>query len=96
VGSSRDPGETYDGSLRAATTAITEGVAGGAADGERWVAAPLPAPAVDAYGAGDSFGAALCFALARGDALPDALDLAARAGASVVTGRGPYTAQIAS
>jgi len=49
---------------------------------------------VDAYGAGDSFAAALCFALARGDALDDALALAARAGAAVVTGAGPYAAQL--
>jgi ribokinase len=96
VGSSGDPGELYDGSLRAKTVAITDGTAGGRANGERWVAAPLPGPAVDSYGAGDSFGAALCFALARGDELPDALELAARAGASVVTGRGPYAAQLPS
>ena len=32
-----------------------------------------PGPIVDTYGAGDSFCAALCFALTRGDALPDAL-----------------------
>ena len=53
-----------------------------------------PGPLEDAYGAGDSFAAALCFALGRGDSLPDALGLAARAGAAVVTGRGPYSAQI--
>ena len=34
-------------------------------------------------------------ALARGDDLPAALELAARAGAAVVTGRGPFAAQIA-
>ena len=95
VGSARDRGEAYDGSIRATTIAITEGAAGGTANGVRWTAAAPPGPVVDAYGAGDSFGAALCFALARGDALADALALAARAGATVVTGRGPYTAQIA-
>jgi ribokinase len=46
-------------------------------------------------GSGDSFAAALAFALARGDALPDALQLATRAGAAVITGRGPYTSQLA-
>ena len=46
------------------------------------------------FGAGDSFAAALTFALARGDPLPEALRLAAWAGASVVTGKGPYSAQI--
>ena len=30
----------------------------------------------------------------KGDALPDAVGLAARAGAAVVTGRGPYPAQL--
>ncbi len=69
------------------------GRAGGVA-GRRYEPAPPPAPLEDTYGAGDSFAAALCFALARGDALPDALALAARAGAAVITGRGPYSAQI--
>ena len=74
---------------------LTEGRAGGTANGERYAAAEPPGPVVDAYGAGDSFGAALCFALARGDALKDALALAARAGAAVVTGAGPYSTQLA-
>lgn len=95
VGSANDPGETYDGSVQATTVAITDGAGGGTANGRHWSAAPLPAPVVDAYGAGDSFGAALCFALARGDALDDALSLAARAGAAVITGRGPYETQLA-
>ena len=58
-------------------------------------APPLPGPVVDTYGAGDSFSAALCFALARGDALEDALALAARAGAAVIAGTGPYATQMA-
>ena len=96
VGSGSDPTEAYDGSLDAAVVAITDGPRGGSANGVRWDPAPLPGQLVDAYGAGDSTGAALAFALARGDALPDALALAARAGAAVLTGRGPYTAQIRS
>jgi ribokinase len=96
VGSARDPGEKYDGSVRANVVAMTEGSDGGTANGVSWDAAPLPGPVADAYGCGDSFGAALAFALARGDELSAALKLAARAGASVLTGRGPYTAQIAS
>ena len=96
VGSARDPGEAYDGSVTATIVAITEGAAGGTANGQAWTAVPPPGPVMDAYGAGDSFGAALCFALARGDALADALALAARAGATVVTGRGPYAAQISA
>jgi ribokinase len=96
IGSVNDPGERYDGSVRAVTVALTDGANGGTANGERWHAAPLPGPVVDAYGCGDSFGAALAFALARGDALADALRLAARAGASVLTGRGPYNSQLDS
>jgi ribokinase len=96
VGSARDPGEVYDGSVEAGVVAMTEGSGGGTANGVQWWAAPLPGPVVDAYGCGDSFGAALAFALARGDELNDALALAARAGAAVLTGRGPYTSQIAS
>jgi ribokinase len=96
VGSARDPGERYDGSVPAGVVAMTEGGVGGTANGERWPAAPVPGPVVDAYGCGDSFGAALAFGLARGDALQDALALASRAGASVLTGRGPYAAQIDS
>jgi sugar/nucleoside kinase (ribokinase family) len=59
----------------------TEGVRGGVADGRRVRRRTPPAPIVDTYGAGDSFGRALTFALGRGDELDDALALAApRAG----------------
>jgi ribokinase len=94
VGSARDAGERYDGSLEARTVVLTEGPHGGTANGARYEAAPLPGPIVDTYGAGDSFSATLCFALARGDALADALSLATRAGAAVVTGEGPYGTQL--
>ena len=60
----------------------------------RYPPAPVPGPVADAYGCGDSFAAALAFALARGDALDDALALAARAGAAVLTGRGAFAGQI--
>jgi ribokinase len=94
VGSLNDPGERYDESLDAKLVVLTDGPNGGTANGERFEAVPTPGPVVDTYGAGDSFGAALAFALARGDALSDALSLASRAGAAVITGRGPYTAQL--
>ena len=94
VGSGTDPGEHYDGSLDVGVFCATEGARGGVANGERYMPASPPGPLVDAYGAGDSFAAGLCFALGRGDSLSDALVLAARAGAAVVTGRGPYSAQI--
>jgi ribokinase len=96
VGSANDPGEAYDGSVPATVVALTDGARGGTANGVHWDAAPPRGPVVDAYGCGDSCGAALAFALARGDKLPDALQLAARAGAAVLTGRGPYTTQIDS
>jgi ribokinase len=95
VGSANDPGERYDGALEARTVVLTDGRHGGTANGEPFDAVEVPGPVVDTYGAGDSFGAALAFALARGDDLPHALDLAARAGAAVLTGRGPYTSQLA-
>lgn len=94
LGSGRDPGERPDVSLEARTVVVTEGEAGGTTNGRRYAAAPLPGPVVDSYGAGDSFAAALAVALARGDQLDAALELATRAGASVLTGRGPYTAQL--
>ena len=94
VGSLNDPGEEYDGSLDAKLVVLTDGPNGGTANGERFEPVEPPGPVVDAYGAGDSFGAALAFGLARGDALNDALTLASRAGAAVITGRGPYTAQL--
>ena len=79
--------------------AITAGERGGAwtgGDGRsgRWQAAPLPGPVVDAYGAGDSFAAALAYGLGAGMDLESALALAARAGATCMTGRGPYGRQL--
>jgi ribokinase len=95
VGSARDPGERHEGGLDARVVALTEGADGGTANGARWQAAEPPGPVSDAYGAGDSFAAALAFALSRGDGLDAALGLAARAGASVIAGPGPYTTQLA-
>lgn len=94
VGSADDPGERYDGSLTVRHVAQTRGAEGGALDGTPYAAAPAT-PVVDAYGAGDSFGAALAYALARGDSPADAVALAARAGAAVTGGAGPYEAQLA-
>jgi ribokinase len=94
-GSANDPREHYDGGLDVGLVVVTDGPNGGTANGERFDAVEPSGPIVDTYGAGDSFAAALAFALARGDALPDALKLASRAGAAVLTGRGPYTSQLA-
>ena len=96
VGSGTDRGEHYDSGLDVGIFCATEGARGGVANGERYEPAAPPGPLEDTYGAGDSFAAALCFALARGDSLTAALALAARAGAAVVTGKGPYTAQIST
>ena len=59
-----------------------------------WSAARVPGPPVDAYGCGDSFAAGLAFALGEGRSVADALDLAARCGATCLTGRGPYERQL--
>jgi ribokinase len=66
-------------------------------DGRRrgtWEATPLPGPEVDAYGCGDAFAAALAYGLGAGMTLDDAIALAARCGAAVLTGRGPYGAML--
>ena len=94
VASANDPGERYDGSLRARHVALTDGANGGTLDGVPYAAAAAP-PVADTYGAGDSFAAALAFALARGDEPSAAVELAARAGAAVTGGAGPYEAQLA-
>jgi ribokinase len=77
----------------------TRGAEGGryeTAQGESgaWAAAPLPGPIADSYGCGDSFAAALTYALAQGRELGAALAVAARAGAICLTGRGPYERQL--
>jgi ribokinase len=90
VGSGNDPGERYEGGLDAGIVVMTDGGGGGVANGHRYPAAPLPGPVADTYGAGDTFGCTLCFALGRGDDLDDALALAAREAAEVLTLRGPY------
>jgi ribokinase len=77
----------------------TRGAEGGryeTAQGQRgtWASAPLPGPIADTYGAGDSFAAALTFALAQGMDPDRALALAARAGAVCLTGHGPYERQL--
>jgi ribokinase len=95
AGSTNDPREHYDGTLDARLVVQTDGPNGATANGEHFDAVEPPGPVVDTYGAGDSFAAALAFALACGDELPDAMRVAARAGAAVLTGRGPYTSQLA-
>jgi len=95
VGSLNDESERYTGGVAAANVVLTDGPRGCVANGQRFPAPAPPGPVVDTYGAGDSFAAALCFAVARGDSLADAITLASRAGAAVITGRGPYSTQLA-
>lgn len=102
VGSAVDPAETYrDGDLDPAPRLVvrTAGAKGGtfAPRGRPLASFPattVPGEIVDRYGAGDSFAAALGFAIADGRDLEDALDVAARCGAAVLTGRGPYEGQL--
>jgi len=96
--SGSDPGEAYrEGELDPPPRLVvtTLGAEGGryvSAEGRTgsWAAAPLPGPPVDAYGAGDSFAAALTYALGRGLDVDAALEEAAGAGAAALTSRGPY------
>lgn len=102
AGSAVDPSEAYeDGDLDPAPRMVvrTEGAKGGTysvhgGPAERYDPAPVPGPIADTYGCGDSFAAALAFALA-GDASPEqAVAFAARCGAAVLTGNGPYEGQL--
>ena len=55
---------------------------------------PPPGAAVDSYGCGDSFAAGLTYGLGAGLGLGEALALAARCGATCLTGAGPYERQL--
>jgi ribokinase len=102
VSSAEDEGERYaEGDIEPAPLLVvrTAGAGGGSittADREQttWEAAPLPGPAVDSYGAGDSFAACLTYGLGDGRTPEAAADLAARCGAACMTGRGPYEGQL--
>ncbi len=95
VASATDPDEAFEpASLPVAPRALvfTEGGRGGrivVGDRERRFAPQTPpGPAVDTYGAGDSFAAGLTVGLAQGLALDEAVALGARCGAAVLTVRG--------
>jgi ribokinase len=98
VGSGEDEGELYRaGDLHPAPDVVVTtsgGLGGWVQPGGPFRPAPIPGPVVDAYGCGDCFAAGLTFALGRGDPIEEAVALAARCGAAVMTGRGPYAAQL--
>ena len=98
VGSGEDPGERYgpgDLEPRPKLVVTTAGALGGWMNpGGPYLAAPLPGPVEDAYGCGDCFAAGLTFGLTDGRAPEDAVELASRCGAAVLTGRGAYAAQL--
>jgi ribokinase len=104
VASGKDPGERVaDGLLDPPPrlVVLTRGGAGGdwtAAEGRTgaWEAQPLPGDPVDSYGAGDTFAAALTLALGARRSVEDALAYAARCGATCMTGRGPYGADLSA
>jgi ribokinase len=91
VFSESDPDES-EWAKRAAPHArlllATEGERGGRWWGKsegRWAAAPLPGPARDSYGCGDSFAAAFTLGLGRGDSIDEAAALGAQCGARALT-----------
>ena len=98
VGSGEDAGERFEpGGLEPPPRIVvtTSGALGGwIRPGGPFRAAPLPGPVSDAYGCGDCFAAGLTYALAAGNALDEAVALAARCGAAVLTGRGAYAGQL--
>jgi ribokinase len=57
-------------------------------------AAPVPGAIVNRYGTGDAFAACLAYALGRDQSPADAVAIASRCGAAVLTGRAPYEGQL--
>jgi ribokinase len=98
VGSGEDLAERYGpGDLEPPPRLVvsTAGALGGwSQPGGPYRAVPLPGPVGDAYGAGDSFAAGLTYGLAQLLGRDEALELAARCGAAVMTGDGPYEKQL--
>jgi ribokinase len=94
IGSASDPAERVGGPLDPPPDAVvlTDGARGGlvrqAGREWRWRVAPLPAHAVDTYGAGDRFAAGLLVGLGRGLDLRAAVALGAECGARALTVRG--------
>jgi ribokinase len=102
VGSDLDPSEAYaagDIDPPPGLVVKTRGSSGGTfqVEGEgvsRYAAVAPPEHIVDRYGAGDAFAAGLTFALGLGYQPGRAVELAARCGAAVLGGRGPFETQL--
>jgi ribokinase len=98
VGSAEDDGERYKpGDLDPAPRVVVTtsgGLGGWVQPGGPFTAAALPGPVEDAYGCGDCFAAGLTFGLADGGSIDEAVELGARCGAAVLTGRGAYSGQL--
>jgi ribokinase len=98
VGSGEDEGELYrPGELEPPPHVVVTtagGLGGWIQPGGPFRPSPVPGTVVDAYGCGDCFAAGLTFGLACGDSAEEAVALGARCGAAVMTGRGPYAAQL--
>ncbi len=82
----------------AALVVRTEGARGGTwwrgQTQSRWPPVEPPGPLLDSYGCGDSFAAGLAYGLALDWTPAAAVALAARCGATCLTGRGPYQRQL--
>jgi ribokinase len=98
VGSALDPAETLPDPLPTPLPRHiirTEASAGSlATPGGAFTAPSLQTPAVDAYGAGDSFAAGLSAALAARWSLQEAISLGSHCGAACLGGFGPYASQL--
>ena len=99
IGSGEDEAERYHpGELdpEPGVVVTTSGALGGwMQPGGPFVAAPVPGPREDTYGAGDSFMAGLTYALGSGLEAHDAVAFAARCGAAALTGRGVAPQKVA-
>jgi ribokinase len=101
VGSARDPREASalrDYPVAPAALVLTDGARGGTVESAsgtaRFAAPPSPPVTGSAYGAGDSFAAALTWYLASGAAVLEACARAGPHGAAVLTGLDPRLTQL--
>jgi ribokinase len=98
VGSGEDAAERFEsGELdpEPQIAVTTAGALGGwIRPGGPFRATPLPGEISDAYGCGDCFAAGLTYGLALGKPVDEAVELGARCGAAVLTGRGAYGHQL--